>query len=198
MSVLRLSGPGALDVARQVFSRNGKQRGQPWQAKTHRIYYGHIVDRAGTVVDEVTPRVCRAQHSLGSQQNGTLASMSALAIAQAAMVVSNWSATAAAHAGGWTGMKTSDHRSNTGAGAGHAGAAVVHGRGRGRAALPRRRRVRAPRAGLLPRRWRPPGAPRRVHAAGLSQRTPGPDPGETPLCRGMWRSCTPFCGGRPA
>jgi len=69
VSVLRVSGPGALDVARQVFSRNGKQRGQPWQAKTHRIYYGHIVDRAGTVVDEVTPCICRAQHSLAAFGN---------------------------------------------------------------------------------------------------------------------------------
>ena len=66
MSVLRLSGPNALDVARRVFSRHGKQRGQPWQAKSHRIYYGHIVDQAGTVVDEVTPRICRAQQCLAA------------------------------------------------------------------------------------------------------------------------------------
>ena len=64
MSVLRLSGPSALHVARRVFSRHGKHRGQPWQAKSHRIYYGHVVDEAGTVVDEVTLHVCRAQLSL--------------------------------------------------------------------------------------------------------------------------------------
>ena len=40
--------------------------GQPWQAKSHRIYYGHIVDQAGTVVDEVTPRICRAQQCLAA------------------------------------------------------------------------------------------------------------------------------------
>lgn len=58
MSVLRLSGPGALHIARQVFSRHGKHRGQPWQAKSHRIYYGHVVDQAGTIVDEVTIAEC--------------------------------------------------------------------------------------------------------------------------------------------
>ena len=54
MSVLRLSGADALSIASRVFSRPGKSRGQPWHAKTHRIYYGHIVDQAGTVVDEVS------------------------------------------------------------------------------------------------------------------------------------------------
>ena len=53
MSVLRLSGPDALSIASRVFSRPGRHKGQPWHAKTHRIYYGHIVDQAGVIVDEV-------------------------------------------------------------------------------------------------------------------------------------------------
>ncbi len=55
VSVLRLSGPNALAVASRVFSRPGKHEGQPWHAKTHRIYYGHIVDQAGVIVDEACP-----------------------------------------------------------------------------------------------------------------------------------------------
>ena len=53
VSVLRLSGSSALHVASQVFRRHGKHGIRPWQAKSHRIYYGHVVDQAGTAVDEV-------------------------------------------------------------------------------------------------------------------------------------------------
>ncbi len=111
--MLRLSGPGALDVARQVFSRNGKQRGQPWQAQTHRIYYGHIVDRAGTVVDEVRPCVCRAQQSLAANGTALSSRCQHWQVAQAAVAVSEWSAAAAGwtHADGWTVEKTSDQLS---------------------------------------------------------------------------------------
>lgn len=62
VAIIRLSGPQAVAVSSEVF-RPGPVRsssvpsepdtGPVFKPKTHRIYYGHVLDESGTVVDEV-------------------------------------------------------------------------------------------------------------------------------------------------
>lgn len=55
MAILRLSGADALAVTSRIFreGRMGKAGAGQWQPETHRIYYGHVVDDQGDLVDEV-------------------------------------------------------------------------------------------------------------------------------------------------
>ena len=53
VSIIRLSGPDAVGVAQRIFRHSGKKAAH-WAPQTHRIYYGHILDGTGSVVDEVS------------------------------------------------------------------------------------------------------------------------------------------------
>src|SRR5437870_7612905 len=59
LAVIRLSGPGALEVAEKCFAPIGKHSLKPSAAPTHTIHYGKIV-RQGRTVDEVLLAVLRA------------------------------------------------------------------------------------------------------------------------------------------
>ena len=59
LAVIRLSGPGALEVAEKCFAPIGKHSLKPSAAPTHTIHYGKIV-RQGRTVDEVLLSVMRA------------------------------------------------------------------------------------------------------------------------------------------
>jgi len=59
LAVIRLSGPGALAIADQVFWPAAKSSSKPSDAATHTIHYGHV-KRQGRVVDEVLVSVMRA------------------------------------------------------------------------------------------------------------------------------------------
>lgn len=50
VSIIRMSGTDAVDIARQVFKSPSRET---WNPKTHRIYYGHAYDFEGNVLDEV-------------------------------------------------------------------------------------------------------------------------------------------------
>lgn len=52
VSIVRLSGMDAVDVARRVFLPAGRQR-KRWTPISHRIYYGAAVDASGKPIDEV-------------------------------------------------------------------------------------------------------------------------------------------------
>ena len=61
MGVIRVSGPGALTIARQAFVR---ARGRPLDKPApQRVYHGHIVDAEGQRVDEVLLWMMRRPHS---------------------------------------------------------------------------------------------------------------------------------------
>jgi tRNA modification GTPase len=59
IGIVRLSGPQAEDIARQLF-RPRRPR-EPWQS--HRLYLGHILDSRGHVLDEVLLTLMRAPHT---------------------------------------------------------------------------------------------------------------------------------------
>src|SRR5437870_13811082 len=59
LAVIRLSGPGALEVAEKCFAPIGKHSLKPSAAPTHTIHYGKIV-RQGRTVDAVLLAVLRA------------------------------------------------------------------------------------------------------------------------------------------
>ena len=63
LAVIRISGPGALDVADKCFVAVGKSAAKPSAAVTHTIHYGKIV-RNGRDVDEVMLAVMRAPRTL--------------------------------------------------------------------------------------------------------------------------------------
>jgi len=61
VSIVRLSGQGAVDIARRVFVPAGHSRspGTPrnvsngWHVESHRVYYGKAIDQSGLPIDEV-------------------------------------------------------------------------------------------------------------------------------------------------
>lgn len=60
IGIIRVSGPGALGIAKIIF----KAKNQNWSiAGSHRLFYGHIVDREGLVVDEVLLSYMQAPHT---------------------------------------------------------------------------------------------------------------------------------------
>ncbi len=61
IAIVRLSGEGTIELVDKMFTpRSGKSLSE---AKGHTIHYGEIVDREGTVVDDVLVSVFRAPHS---------------------------------------------------------------------------------------------------------------------------------------
>jgi tRNA modification GTPase len=63
LAVIRVSGPGAFEVADRCFVPAGKSAVKPSQAPSHTIHYGHIA-MAGRNVDEVLLSVMRAPRTL--------------------------------------------------------------------------------------------------------------------------------------
>ncbi|MCD6519430.1 MAG: tRNA uridine-5-carboxymethylaminomethyl(34) synthesis GTPase MnmE [Anaerolineae bacterium] len=66
IGIVRLSGPEALGIARQLF----RPAGRAWERgiESHRLYYGHIVDpQTNRVVDEVLLSYMRAPHTYTRQ-----------------------------------------------------------------------------------------------------------------------------------
>ena len=59
IAIIRVSGDEAVKIADRVYS--GKRPLS--QAKTHTVHYGHIVDRDGSVIDEVLVTVMLAPNS---------------------------------------------------------------------------------------------------------------------------------------
>lgn len=51
VSIVRLSGPDAVEVARHVFVPASNATN--WSPESHRVYYGNILDATGSIVDEV-------------------------------------------------------------------------------------------------------------------------------------------------
>jgi hypothetical protein len=62
VSIVRLSGMDAVDVARRVFLPAGRQR-KRWTPTSHRIYYGAAVDASGKPIDEARHRRRRSSSS---------------------------------------------------------------------------------------------------------------------------------------
>jgi len=69
IGIIKISGPNALSIAEHIFRKAGFKQEGPDTAhnssfKTHRLYYGHIVDpESGQVLDEVVLAVMKAPHS---------------------------------------------------------------------------------------------------------------------------------------
>lgn len=63
IAIIRISGPEAIEAAAGVFRSQADLR----NADTHTVHYGHIVDRGGTVVDEVLVTVMRAPRTFTAE-----------------------------------------------------------------------------------------------------------------------------------
>ncbi len=59
IGIVRLSGPDAWPIARQIF----RPRRSPSRWRSHRLYLGHIVNGAGQAIDEVLLNPMRAPHT---------------------------------------------------------------------------------------------------------------------------------------
>ncbi|HBC91633.1 MAG TPA: tRNA uridine-5-carboxymethylaminomethyl(34) synthesis GTPase MnmE [Pelotomaculum sp.] len=60
IGIVRVSGPEAVEIAKPIFRAKNKN----WTAAgSHRLFYGHIVDRAGVVVDEALLSYMQAPHT---------------------------------------------------------------------------------------------------------------------------------------
>ncbi|HOZ46704.1 MAG TPA: tRNA uridine-5-carboxymethylaminomethyl(34) synthesis GTPase MnmE [Candidatus Hydrogenedentes bacterium] len=60
IGIVRISGLRAIDIAAEAF-RSG--HGCDLRERSRRVYYGHVVDASGQVIDEVLVHVMRAPHS---------------------------------------------------------------------------------------------------------------------------------------
>ena len=58
VSIVRLSGPEALQIAQHTFQPSGKKRTPGWQPDSHRVYHGMLRDTAGRAIDEVRSACC--------------------------------------------------------------------------------------------------------------------------------------------
>lgn len=61
ISIIRVSGPQAIDAVDQIFCSKSKQK--LCQQKTYTMHYGHIVDENDHVIDEVIVLLMRGPHS---------------------------------------------------------------------------------------------------------------------------------------
>jgi tRNA modification GTPase len=60
IGIVRLSGPESVKIAERIFRAQNKN----WiSAGSHRLFYGHIIDREGLVIDEVLLSYMRAPHT---------------------------------------------------------------------------------------------------------------------------------------
>ena len=62
ISVIRLSGPGAVEIADRIFRPKKKDK-RLLDQKTYTMHYGHVVDENDQIVDEVLVLLMRAPHS---------------------------------------------------------------------------------------------------------------------------------------
>ena len=62
ISVIRVSGPKAVEIADQIFEPKKKDKKLADQ-KTYTMHYGHVVDETHHIVDEVLVLLMRAPHS---------------------------------------------------------------------------------------------------------------------------------------
>ena len=62
ISVIRVSGPKAVEIADQIFEPKKKDKKFAYQ-KTYTMHYGHVVDETHHIVDEVLVLLMRAPHS---------------------------------------------------------------------------------------------------------------------------------------
>lgn len=62
ISVIRLSGPGAVEIADRIFRPKKKDK-RLLDQKTYTMHYGHVVDENDQIVDEVLALLMRAPHS---------------------------------------------------------------------------------------------------------------------------------------
>ncbi|EIE18915.1 tRNA modification GTPase TrmE [Coccomyxa subellipsoidea C-169] len=53
VSIVRLSGAEAVQIAQQIFQPSGKMRVQQWQPQSHRVHHGLLQDTNGSAIDEV-------------------------------------------------------------------------------------------------------------------------------------------------
>lgn len=53
VSIIRLSGPDAVDIAKKVFVPQTGGKNGTWDPVSHRIYYGTVVDESASIIDEV-------------------------------------------------------------------------------------------------------------------------------------------------
>ena len=62
ISVIRVSGPSAIDIVDQIFQPKNKKKKLSDQ-KTYTMHYGHVLDKKGTIIDEVLVLLMRKPHS---------------------------------------------------------------------------------------------------------------------------------------
>ena len=62
ISVIRVSGPGAIGIVECIFRPKKKDK-KLSQQKTYTMHYGHVTDEDGQIVDEVLVLLMRAPHS---------------------------------------------------------------------------------------------------------------------------------------
>ncbi|MBN2383002.1 tRNA uridine-5-carboxymethylaminomethyl(34) synthesis GTPase MnmE [bacterium] len=68
LGVIRLSGPGALDLAATIFSKSGSNSGDSTSLKPHHAYYGAIFEpERKTRIDEVIVTLFPAPHSYSGE-----------------------------------------------------------------------------------------------------------------------------------
>ena len=53
VSIVRLSGPEAVQIAQQVFQPSGSRKDHIWQPRSHRVYHGLLQDSQRHAIDEV-------------------------------------------------------------------------------------------------------------------------------------------------
>lgn len=60
IGIVRVSGPEAIEIAKRIF----RAKNDNWyNAGSHRLFYGHILDRQGLVIDEVLLSYMQAPHT---------------------------------------------------------------------------------------------------------------------------------------
>ncbi|BDA49035.1 probable tRNA modification GTPase MnmE [Coccomyxa sp. Obi] len=53
VSIVRLSGPEAVQIAQQIFQPSGNRRDHEWQPRSHRVYHGLLLNSERHAIDEV-------------------------------------------------------------------------------------------------------------------------------------------------
>ncbi len=55
VSIVRLSGPEAVQIAQHIFQPSGSRNDHVWRPRSHRVYHGLLHDSKGHAIDEVAP-----------------------------------------------------------------------------------------------------------------------------------------------
>ena len=61
IGIVRISGPDAFQIARKIFV--SPKSNHPEYPRSHFLYYGHIVDEQGELIDEVLLSFMKAPHT---------------------------------------------------------------------------------------------------------------------------------------